>query len=84
MNKLEIRAKKIWFDSDFIYIETLDNIVGKMALSWFPRLSKATILELSKFELWEDGAWIHWEELGEDISAEGFFTFKKEIIPNYV
>jgi hypothetical protein len=64
--------------------ETLDNNVGKMALSWFPRLNKATILDLSNFELWEDRALILWEELGEDISAEGFFTFKKEIIPNYV
>jgi|GEM_PF-6137981 len=31
-----------------------------------------------QFELWNDGAWIHWEELDEDLSADGFLTFQKE------
>lgn len=30
------------------------------------------------FELWENGKWIHWEDLDEDLSAEGFLIFDKE------
>jgi Protein of unknown function (DUF2442) len=74
-----MEAKKVWFDATFIYVETKENNIGKMPLEWFPRLQKATISDLEKFELWADGSWIHWEEIGEDLSVEGFFTFKKEL-----
>ena len=73
-----MEAKKIWFDETFIYVETNENKIGKMPLAWFPRLQNATIDNLQKFELWADGSWIHWEDIGEDLSVEGFFTFKKE------
>lgn len=46
-----------------------------MPLEWFPRLREATIKELENYELWSDGEWIHWEQLGEDLSVEGFFSF---------
>lgn len=74
-----MEAKKVWFDATFIYVETKENTIGKMPLEWFPRLQNATKEDLEKFELWADGSWIHWEEIGEDLSVEGFFTFKKEL-----
>ena len=73
-----MKANKIWFDANFIYVETTENKEAKMPLAWFPRLKKATSEDLQKFELWADGSWIHWEDIGEDLSVEGFFTFKKE------
>ncbi len=73
-----MKATKIWFDENFIHVETTENKQGKMPLSWFPRLQKATNEDLQKFELWADGSWIHWEDIGEDLSVEGFFTFKKD------
>jgi hypothetical protein len=73
-----MEAKKIWFDDKFIYVETNEKATGKMPLAWFPRLLNASKDDLQKFELWADGAWIHWEEIGEDLSVEGFFTFNKE------
>jgi hypothetical protein len=33
---------------------------------------------LAKFELWNNGKWIHWEDLDEDLSAEGFLVFQKQ------
>ena len=75
-----MQAKKIWFDVAHIYVETTDNKIGKMPLAWFPRLQNANKEELDKFELWADNTWIHWEDIGEDLSVEGFFTFKKENI----
>ena len=38
----------------------------------FPNLSKASNEELSKYELWDNGKWIHWENLNEDLGLEGF------------
>jgi hypothetical protein len=74
-----MEATKIWFDETFIYVETRENAIGKMPLEWFPRLQNATSFDLEKYELWADGSWIHWEEIGEDLSVEGFFTFKKDL-----
>lgn len=76
-----MEAKKIWFDDVFIYVETKENKIGKMPLAWFPRLQNASSNDLQKFELWADGSWIHWEDLREDLSVDGFFTFKKENTP---
>ena len=73
-----MKAKKIWFDKEFIFVETTENKIGKMPLKWFPRLRNTTLTQLEHFELWSDNSWIHWEVLGEDLSVEGFFTFTKE------
>jgi hypothetical protein len=72
-----MKAMKIWFDEEFIYVLTNENKTGKMPLKWFPRLQKANQEDKESFELWSDGEWIHWEKIGEDLSVEGFFSFKK-------
>lgn len=74
-----MKAKKIWFDQEFIFVETTANKTGKMPLEWFKRLQNATLPELEQYELWNDNSWIHWEKLGEDLSVEGFFTFDKNL-----
>ncbi len=38
----------------------------------FSKLSKASDYELSKYELWDNGRWIHWENLNEVLGLEGF------------
>jgi hypothetical protein len=75
----KMEAKKIWFDKEFIFVETTESKIGKMPLKWFPHLRNATLNQLEQFELWSDNSWIHWEVLGEDLSVDGFFTFKKEL-----
>ena len=42
-----------------------------MPLDWFPRLEQASVEQRNEFELSAFG--IHWEELDEDLSFEGFF-----------
>ena len=42
----------------------------------FPKLFKASDDELSKYELWDNGKWIHWENLNEDLGLEGFLNKK--------
>ncbi|MCU0468854.1 MAG: DUF2442 domain-containing protein [Arcicella sp.] len=76
---MECRAINIWFDPKRIYAELTDGRVVGMPLSWFPRLEKATDTQRNQFEFWNNGAWIHWEELDEDLSADGFLTFQKKL-----
>ncbi len=69
---------RVWFSENQISIETKDGIVKSLPLRWFPRLEKATKIQRNNFELSHFG--IHWTELDEDLSFEGFFTFNKDEI----
>lgn len=71
-----MEVHKIWFDKTRIYLETKTGEQKSMPLKWFPRLHKATKAQREDYELSPFG--IHWEELDEDLSFEGFFKFRKE------
>jgi len=71
-----MEVQKIWFDNKSIFLKTTDGIEKSMLLKWFPRLEKATSKQRNNFELSPFG--IHWEEIDEDLSFEGFFKFQKE------
>lgn len=67
---------KVWFDKEYIYIKTnVGHIVGN-PLFWFPNLMRASQKQRDNFHIGHFG--VHWEELDEDLSLEGFFTFKVE------
>ncbi|TCD12629.1 DUF2442 domain-containing protein [Pedobacter frigidisoli] len=70
---MEINVIKVWFDDKNIFIKTSADEVKSHPLNWFPRLQKAKISSLENFTLSPFG--IHWEELDEDLSFEGFFNF---------
>ncbi len=70
------KIQKVWFSDNLISIETKSGIVKSHPLHWFPRLEKATVEQRNNFELSHFG--IHWPELDEDLSFEGFFTFNKD------
>ncbi len=67
-NKIE----KVWFDETRIFVELTDLSVIGAPVAWYPNLRKGTAEQLKKFELWGDGTWLHWEDLDEDLSLEGF------------
>ncbi len=72
-----VSANKVWFDNKRIFLELNDGRIVGSPISWFPNLSKGTTEQMSKYELWDGGKWIHWEDLNEDLSAEGFLNFTK-------
>ena len=43
-------------------------------LAWSWRLSEATPEQRAKFKILGDGIGIHWPDLDEDLSAQGFLT----------
>ena len=73
-----VTVKKVWFERDKIFVELNDNRIIGTPISWYPNLSKGSEEQLANYELWNNGQWIHWEELDEDLSAEGFLVFDKE------
>ncbi len=71
--------KKIGFTAKSIYIETQDGVKKSLAFKYFPRLQQATPKQRANYTLSAFG--IHWEELNEDLSFEGFFTFEPKAQP---
>ena len=74
-----ITTNKIWFENEHIFANLNDGRIVGMPLIWFPRLKNATDIQRLNYELWNEGSWIHWEDLDEDLSTEGFITFSKNI-----
>ena len=68
INKIE----KVWFDETRIFVELTDKTVIGAPVAWYPNLKKGTPEQWGKYELWGDGTWLHWEDLNEDLSLEGF------------
>jgi transcriptional regulator with XRE-family HTH domain len=73
-------ATKIWFD-EFINLEMDDGRTGRLPLAEFPRLKYATDRQRADYTLSPFG--IHWEEIDEDLSYDGFFI-RNEQYPNPV
>ncbi len=73
---MEIEVRKVWFQDDGIFIQTVSGEERSHPLKWFPRLLNASKDEREDFELSPFG--IHWKKLDEDLSFEGFFCFSKQ------
>jgi len=72
-----VSAKSVWFDNKRIFVELNDGRIIGTPIEWYPNLKKGTPEQMTQYELWENGRWIHWEALNEDLSAEGFLSFTK-------
>lgn len=70
------KIKKVWLTDEAIFIETLEGKVAQENFEDFHRLKYATKEQRNNYELNVFG--IHWSEIDEDLSYEGFFH-KKEI-----
>ena len=65
-----MKATKVWFEGERIYIETDDGRTLWQSILYYHRLLHATEEQKKDFELGVFG--IHWEEIDEDISYESF------------
>jgi len=63
-------VKKLWFDDDRIYIETVKGDVQSQPMRFFPRLRRASAVQRSEWT--ETYFGLHWEKIDEDISFESF------------
>ena len=75
-----IKIEKIWLTDTAVWIRTTDGREACENFSDYPRLKWATQEQRADFTTSHDG--IHWMELDEDLSFEGFFC-KKRTSPLY-
>ena len=64
--------KRVWTDTNNLWVELNDGRTLGVPLAWFPRLLAATSEQRAQYELSPRG--IHWDELDEDISVDGLLA----------
>ncbi len=69
MNKTQVA--KVWIENESVWIELLDGRKAKEDFCDFHRLASSTETQRKNFRLSYFG--IHWPEIDEDLSYEGFF-----------
>ena len=71
VNFVEPRIKNIKVTEDEIIAHLVDGRTISVPLAWSWRLSEATPVQRSNYEIIGDGQGIHWPDVDEDISVEG-------------
>jgi hypothetical protein len=67
-----ITISSAWFNGNNICVSMSDGKTIETPIQFYPILSKGTPKQMNNYEIKGGGRWIHWEELDEDLSAEGF------------
>lgn len=68
---MKVNVSKVWIDESFVHILTSGGVERREAIANYERLRSASTEQLQNFET--DNIGIHWPELDEDLSYEGFF-----------
>jgi hypothetical protein len=76
MQGLEIkpgeRVKDVRFTEDTIAVDLMDGRTIIVPLAWYPRLFNAASEQRRNWRINGAGYGIHWPDLDEDLSTEGF------------
>jgi hypothetical protein len=70
----EPRAKSIRVSNEELTVDLVDGRTIMVPLAWFPRLWHGTPQERGQFEIFGDGAYIHWPALDEDLTVAGLLA----------
>ena len=70
MNRTQVN--KVWLTDDAVWVELKDGRKGYEEFADYSRLASSTQSQREKFRLSHFG--IHWTELDEDLSFDGFFN----------
>jgi hypothetical protein len=64
-------------DHEWLTVALSDGRRLSLPLEWFPRLSHGTPAERNHWRLIGGGEGVHWPDLDEDLSLEGFLAGRK-------
>ncbi|MGI6850648.1 DUF2442 domain-containing protein [Mesorhizobium sp. 1B3] len=67
-----VKATKVWFDADSLWVQLSDGRTLSAPLAWFPKLLQASVAQRNEVIISTRG--LHWEELDEDISVQGLLA----------
>ena len=65
----EARAKEVSVSGEALSVDLQDGRTIAIPLVWFPRLWHGSETERLNFEIFGDGAYLHWPDLDEDLSV---------------
>jgi Protein of unknown function (DUF2442) len=68
----EPRIQDVMTTADRITVSFDDGRIVSLPLKWFPRLDRAKPAQRRNWELIGRGYGVHWPDVDEDLSAEGF------------
>ena len=70
----EARALQLSVSNEALTVDLVDGRTIIVPLAWYPRLWHATPAERNHFEIFGDGAYIHWPDLDEDLTVAGLLA----------
>lgn len=73
----EARAQLVTVSEDALAVDLVDGRTIIVPLVWYPRLWHGTSEERNRFEIFGDGAFIHWPDLDEDLSVAGLLAGRR-------
>jgi len=73
----EARAQSVKLTSEALAVDLVDGRTIIVPLIWFPRLWHGSAQERTRFEVFGDGAYIHWPDLDEDLTVAGLLAGRR-------
>jgi hypothetical protein len=73
----EARALQLIVSDEALAVDLVDGRTIIVPLAWYPRLWHATPVERNRFEIFGDGAFIHWPDLDEDLTVAGLLAGRR-------
>jgi hypothetical protein len=73
----EARALQLTVSDEALAVDLVDGRTIIVPLAWYPRLWHATPAERNRFEIFGDGAFIHWPDLDEDLAVAGLLAGRR-------
>lgn len=73
----EARAQAVTVSENGLTIDLVDGRTIIVPLIWYPRLWHGTPEERNHFEIFGDGAYIHWPDLDEDLTVAGLLAGRR-------
>ena len=70
----EARAQSARLSDEALTVDLMDGRTIVVPLIWYPRLWHGTSRERNHFEIFGDGAYIHWPALDEDLTVAGLLA----------
>ena len=67
-----VKATRVHFDQDSMWVDLSDGRILAVPLAWFPRLLHASAEQREQLRISSCG--LHWEALDEDISIAGLLA----------
>lgn len=67
-----VKATRVHFDQDCMWVDLSDGRIVGVPLAWFPRLLHSTVAQREQVRISSRG--LHWKHLDEDISIAGLLA----------